>query len=251
MVSKSGILSSELSRTLSHNSPPSSSETGPDAQEQLLVLSKLIEAAKYASNCSRSVWDFSVEVNVFTQQGVSRSLLRWLVCNHYIEHRYEAENQEGERRQFSEAPDLAITENSCFAIAESGHEAFGLIKQRCKIGQQSTSSQTDPSNESALESALPDWCPNNRILKIDGKIVKHFKWPAPNQEKLICAFAEQGWPSHLEDPLPPNGVCPKQRLHDTIKCLNRNQVNKLIKFRGDGTGQGVRWEYRPVPSPNK
>jgi hypothetical protein len=31
-------------------------------------------------------------------------------------------------------------------------------------------------------------------------------------------------------------------LHDTIKCPNRGQVNHLLRFRGDGTGEGVLWE---------
>ena len=35
---------------------------------------------------------------------------------------------------------------------------------------------------------------------------------------------------------------PKRRLSDTTKCLNRKQTNELIRFRGDGTGEGVTWE---------
>ena len=34
----------------------------------------------------------------------------------------------------------------------------------------------------------------------------------------------------------------KRRLNDTIKCLNRGQVYRLLHFRGDGTGEGVLWE---------
>ena len=36
---------------------------------------------------------------------------------------------------------------------------------------------------------------------------------------------------------------PKRRLSDTIKCLNRKQANSLIHFRGDGTGEGIVWEF--------
>jgi hypothetical protein len=35
-----------------------------------------------------------------------------------------------------------------------------------------------------------------------------------------------------------------QCLHDTINHLNRNQIAQLIRFTGDGTGKGVRWEVR-------
>jgi hypothetical protein len=52
---------------------------------------------------------------------------------------------------------------------------------------------------------------------------------------------------HIDDPLP---TWPdeeeeevKRRLHDTIKNLNRTLPPGTIRFRGDGTGQGVRWEY--------
>lgn len=47
----------------------------------------------------------------------------------------------------------------------------------------------------------------------------------------------------IDDPLPPVfDIEPKRRLHDTIKSLNRHQKNRLIRFKGDGTGQGIRWE---------
>ena len=57
------------------------------------------------------------------------------------------------------------------------------------------------------------------------------------------AFEEDGWPARIDDPLPPaKKIDAKQRLHDTIKNLNRNQKQRLIRFMGDGTGQGVRWK---------
>ena len=57
------------------------------------------------------------------------------------------------------------------------------------------------------------------------------------------AFEEEGWPAKIDDPLAPQSQQdPKRRLHDTIKCLNRNQKNELLHFRGDGTGEGILWE---------
>jgi hypothetical protein len=32
-------------------------------------------------------------------------------------------------------------------------------------------------------------------------------------------------------------------LQETIKSLNRNQKQLLIRFIGDGSGTGVRWEF--------
>ncbi len=57
------------------------------------------------------------------------------------------------------------------------------------------------------------------------------------------AFEEEGWPHRIYDPLPPKGETnPKIRLHETIKWLNRNRENPLLRFLGDGTGEGLCWE---------
>ena len=64
-----------------------------------------------------------------------------------------------------------------------------------------------------------------------------------NQEAILTAFQEEGWPARIDDPLPPHPEQdPKRRLNDTIKCLNRKQSQSLIHFRGDGTGEAVIWE---------
>ena len=56
------------------------------------------------------------------------------------------------------------------------------------------------------------------------------------------AFEEEEWPPRVDDPLPPQrDLEPKRRLHDTLRSLNRHQQNTLIRFKGDGTGEGIRW----------
>ena len=68
---------------------------------------------------------------------------------------------------------------------------------------------------------------------------------AGNQETVLAAFEEEGWPRRIDDPLPPRGaLVPKYRLHFTIQCLNQGQLSQLIRFFGDGTGEGVCWELR-------
>ncbi len=59
----------------------------------------------------------------------------------------------------------------------------------------------------------------------------------------MSAFQEDGWPARIDDPLPPTPETdPKRRLSDAIKCLNRKQLNPLLRFSGDGTGEGVLWD---------
>jgi len=56
------------------------------------------------------------------------------------------------------------------------------------------------------------------------------------------AFEEARWARRIDDPLPPGGdVAAKERLEFTIWRLNRHQENKLVRFFGDGSGEGICW----------
>jgi len=55
-------------------------------------------------------------------------------------------------------------------------------------------------------------------------------------------FQEEDWPGRIDDPLCPNRTDPQQRLHDTVRALNRHQLHKRIRFSRDGTGEGVVWK---------
>jgi hypothetical protein len=67
-------------------------------------------------------------------------------------------------------------------------------------------------------------------------------WKGP--EAILAAFQEEKWTARIDDPLPPvPEQDSKRRLSDTITCLNRNQKHQLIRFHGDGTGEGIIWEF--------
>ena len=67
--------------------------------------------------------------------------------------------------------------------------------------------------------------------------------PAANQEIILQAFQEDGWPHCIDDPLRPNKDSDaKGRLLATIKSLNRNQSAPLILFHGNGNGFQIYWE---------
>jgi len=90
---------------------------------------------------------------------------------------------------------------------------------------------------------VPVWDQHRRALSVGDVLVKQFKVPAPNQIVVLSVFQEESWPIRIDDPLPPCGECDsKRRLHDTINALNRSQKVSLIRFCGDGSGEGVRWE---------
>jgi hypothetical protein len=93
------------------------------------------------------------------------------------------------------------------------------------------------------ESIRPCWDCVRRLLSYDGCVVKHFRVRAANQEKILTVFQEDNWIARIDDPLSPTQEQDvKRRLNETIRSLNRRHENHLIRFRGDGTGQGVLWE---------
>jgi hypothetical protein len=91
----------------------------------------------------------------------------------------------------------------------------------------------------------PHWDLSRRELVIDGQVVKRYREPAPNQELVLAAFEEEAWPAKIFDPLPrKDGTKSKKRLRETIEALNQaHHRPKLIRFHGDGTGEGIIWNF--------
>jgi hypothetical protein len=105
--------------------------------------------------------------------------------------------------------------------------------------------QQPPAIDTSVKRLVPEWDAAEKVLSFNGVVVKQFLHPAPNQEIVLAAFDEERWPRRIDDPLHPNSEQDsRRRLNDTIKCLNRNQANPVIVFRGDGTGTGVVWQFR-------
>jgi hypothetical protein len=96
---------------------------------------------------------------------------------------------------------------------------------------------------------VPHWDHNSRVLSLGSSLVKRYRMRADNQVTVLAAFEEEGWPRRIDDPLRPRGdLDPKYRLHFTIECLNQGQQPHVIRFSGDGTGEGVCWELREAVS---
>lgn len=89
----------------------------------------------------------------------------------------------------------------------------------------------------------PSWNGETRTLTFRGLVVKRFRQPSRHQNLILDALEELGWPSRIDDPLTGDGhTDPKERLHNATQNLNRRQQNALIRFHGDGTGEGITWE---------
>ena len=96
----------------------------------------------------------------------------------------------------------------------------------------------------ASATVIPHWDHERHVLSVGNRVVKQFRVPSPNQEAVLHAFQRDDWPPYIADPLPAVSAPrhAKVRLHDTIKCLNARQKNRLVRFHGDGQGMGVLWE---------
>jgi len=227
--------------------PPQNGQgTAPILRRSTEGLRLLLDAYHYAEDVGRSVWDFAVEIETLRQAGWSNSEFRWLVCKGFVLHAVETTQATDERRSFRQprqAPGLIFAAKTCFALTEAGIQfAAGALESPAPQSEPNLAAVPSRVN-SAPDVPRPRWDPERQELCVGGMVVKQFKVPAANQERILAAFEEDGWPIRIDDPLPPGSdQDPKRRLHDTINSLNRNQKRHLLRFIGDGTGQGIRWE---------
>ncbi len=212
-----------------------------------VVLDELLRAQAYADDLRQDRWDFAVELDAFRGYGMTRTDLRWLVCKGYLEHRREVTRRGAGRREFKPENELLFSKRSCFVLTRTGQRFARVF---CAHARAPTEIQPDavrlvsPAPGEPAINRQPVWDAQRHELRVADVIVKRFRWPAANQETVLAAFEEEHWSARIDDPLPPKAdQDPKRRLHDTIKCLNRRQEQPLMRFKGDGSGEGVLWEF--------
>ncbi len=210
------------------------------------AIQALLEASDYACQTTGDPWEFAVEIRQLRGLGLTSNDLRYLVRKSLVEHAREMTIVGQDGRKFQQTGDLTFTKRTCFVLTSTG-----VAAAREALETKSGSNGSALAASTALDAptptpgvVAPTWDPEKRELRIDGRVVKRFKWHAENQERVLAAFDEEGWPFRIDDPLPPHPEQDsKRRLSDTIKCLNRKQTSELLRFRGDGTGEGVVWEF--------
>jgi len=234
----------------------------------------LFEAYRYAEDLKRDKWDFAVEIASLRKMGLTSNDLRWLIFKGCVDNAREITMAGQGKREFRFTGGLKLSKRTCFVLTDSG------VLAAEKLHAETTASSNGESEEAAADRRrrlvhpsvsagvgkngaedeaqprVPKWDCDRHELRVDGVLVKIFKVPSPNQETILTAFEEEGWPPRIDDPLPPHPeLVPTRRLHETIKSLNRSQKQRLIRFLGDGTGEGIRWEFmgeehekRPFPS---
>jgi hypothetical protein len=209
------------------------------------ALTLLLEARLFAEQTGVHPWEFAVEIQELCGRGLSVNDLRLLVRLKYVVHAIEVTNIKDLGRRFQRSNGVSFTSRTCFILTNTGRDAIAAIPKACSAVTESEvpTLRIVQDAQLALRTAIPQWNPELRLLSLDGIVVKQFRWPAANQERILTSFQEERWPARILDPLSPNPVhVAKQRLSETIRSLNRGHMNSLLRFRGDGTGEGVIWQ---------
>ena len=216
-------------------------EVRPHLSEALALL---LQAHDYAQELNQDVWEMAVEINVLRETRLTNSDLRWLIGMGYVDHAVETTGPTDRVRQFRRTMLVSVNEATCVILTTSG---VATARELC--GPDPIIVLENPGAGCRLAAAdamptQPKWDDQRRQLRVGSEVVKEFKLPSPNQETVLMAFEEEGWPPRIDDPLPPlPQLDPRRRLHDTIKALNRKQRHLLVRFMGDGSGEGIRWEF--------
>ena len=233
------------------------------------ALTELAQAYERAAE-TQSGWDFTREIADLVGLGLATCDLRWLAKQGHIEQACEIARSHDRFRDFCPQPLCPLTGRKCFVLstsfatfaarvltAKGGSAAANLpavieLSRPPQVSQATSSAawlaaaghcgETDRCLPDSVGFCQPRWDSQQRALFLGPRIVKRYARPSQNQELVLAAFQEEGWPLRVDDPLPPKReLDPKRRLNKTIESLNACQENRLIAFHGDGTGAGIRW----------
>ena len=218
-------------------------------------LAQLLRAFDYAAETGRDVWEFAVEIREVHGEGMTNSDFRWLIAKGFAQHGRETTLYDDPQRSFRPSEGLTFAKTTAFVLTSRGAAFLRDAQEVADVGKSplvlpgpaATLPQDDPPSPEGgpprPSIAKPAWDARSRELRLDGLLVKKFRVPAGNQERVLSAFQEEAWPEYIDDPLPKtSGIEPKRRLHYVINRLNRGQVPPRIHFRGNGSGEGVGWE---------
>jgi hypothetical protein len=202
------------------------------------ALRLLWQAYNDALEVDREPTEFAVELSDFLLLGITRADVRRLVSQGYARHLVQVSSLRARKRRFQCLDTLSFTDISCFVLTDAG----AALARELRSARRHTSLLPSPARIDAPSRHQPHWDSGARELWLGRTLVKRFRHAAPNQERILAAFQEESWPTHIDDPLPPSdGVDPKRRLHDTVNHLNQHQQNGVVHFRTNGNGTGVCW----------
>ena len=210
------------------------------------ALRLLLQAHDAAACLNQDRWDFALEIHALEKAGINNSALRSLICQGFVEHRIEQTRPGANRRSFGSPRSLRIQRRSCFVLTE-----LGLRIVRALAAPDGHPALNACHLKGIAAGLMPIWDADRRELRLGDTVMKRFRQPARNQELILNAFQEDGWPPRIDNPLSGTGdIDALDRLHEAVKKLNRQTI-RLLQFRSDGTGSGVLWQYATTGDPGE
>jgi hypothetical protein len=179
------------------------------------LLSLLVGAYRCAGLLGRPPQDFPCRWAQLRRTGVEEEVVRDLVAGGQLEVRPPAEAG-GLEHPWDPRTRLVLTSGGAelaFRVLEEAHPEWAEGGPR------------------------PRWDARTREVWFRSRLVKRLRRTAPNQECVLAAFEETGWPRRMDDPLPRGA----DRLRETVKSLNRGQLWPALRFTIEADGQGLRW----------
>src|SRR5262245_43464586 len=183
-------------------------------------LALLWQACWYARDAGADLWDFALEIDRLYQTGLTISDLRWLVAKGFAEHGQESSVCGSPHRSFCRGAGFSFDRTTCVVLTPRG---AAFVDQSLKASVGSAGSVLPLATPSlaggetpALAAGLPEhnghkrtipvtsrpcWDSSRRELTLRGTVVKRYRVPAQNQERILATFEEEGWPDHIDDPL--------------------------------------------------
>jgi len=206
-----------------------------------LALRQLLKAHDTARQLNLPRWEFAVEIDALAKAGSDHNDLRALICQGLVEHGLELPARPAKRRYFRRISGLRLTTKSCFVLSDRG-VAVSSHSSGEPLALAANGFSTDP----PARSLIPVWDAARRELRLGQVVLKRFRQPAKNQEAILAAFQEDGWPIRIDSPIRNgNDANAPERVHNAVKRLNR-QIRRFIRFESDGNGEGVMWALDPA-----
>jgi hypothetical protein len=207
--------------------------------EQAILL-RLLEGHTDSLRFRCDTWQFAINLRDLEHQNLSVTALQALLHLGLIRHGIEGDSEAADRK-IDLVEHRRLTSESCFILS---HEGVQVAYSFAPRDPRANGQQPGVGASVVLPSFLknPD---GSRTLAFVGQVVRVFRKYAQFQEKVLESFQAEGWPVRIADPLPHTShVNPKTRLHEVITRLNSKQDTPLLRFHGDGSGQGACWKIR-------
>ena len=173
------------------------------------ALRLLLDAAEYADDLDRDLWDFALMIRELRAVGLSDNDLRWLACKGIVDVAIELTEPGEAVRTFRPCGSAMFSDRACFALSK-GAQAFAVASTSESMHVDTPCNGHATANPArplvapvVVAGQVPVWDCDRQELRWGGTLIKQFKVPSPNQETILAAFEEEHWPPRIDDPLPP------------------------------------------------